>query len=203
MPCSCHQESHFDSRPSSDGFSGISATMSTVPVRVSRLGHPAEGGCVVAPAVCGPAHAFPGHDQGGRRKLQCATSLAALAARVPRISAAFLCQRLPGAIRPARFSDGLSKVATEDSDRLPAARLGEARDRRRNRGKLDQPHPGWASYTDNGTQYVLVQDNVVYDALYIPLALISASFPPRLAGRAATRRARSAAWLWATGQVRR
>jgi len=35
---------------------------------------------------------------------------------------------------------------------------------------LDQPHPSWAIYTDNGTQYVRVKDNVVYDALYIPLA---------------------------------
>lgn len=35
---------------------------------------------------------------------------------------------------------------------------------------LDQAHPSWAIYTDNGTQFVRVKDNAVFDALYVPLA---------------------------------
>jgi hypothetical protein len=35
---------------------------------------------------------------------------------------------------------------------------------------LDQSHPSWAIYTDNGTQFVNVVDNAVYGALYVPLA---------------------------------
>jgi hypothetical protein len=35
---------------------------------------------------------------------------------------------------------------------------------------LDQAHPSWAIYTDNGTQFVRVKDNAVFDALYVPIA---------------------------------
>lgn len=35
---------------------------------------------------------------------------------------------------------------------------------------LDQQHPSWAIYTDNGTQFVKVRDNTVFDALYVPAA---------------------------------
>ena len=35
---------------------------------------------------------------------------------------------------------------------------------------LNQIHPSWAIYTDNGTQFVSVKDNAVFGALYVPLA---------------------------------
>jgi hypothetical protein len=35
---------------------------------------------------------------------------------------------------------------------------------------LQQHHLSWGIYTDNGTEYVKVRGNVVYDALYVPLA---------------------------------
>lgn len=35
---------------------------------------------------------------------------------------------------------------------------------------LDQIHPSWAIYTDNGTQFVRVDGNAVFGALYVPLA---------------------------------
>jgi hypothetical protein len=35
---------------------------------------------------------------------------------------------------------------------------------------VDQHHLSWAIYTDNGTQYVRVDDNAVYDVVYISLA---------------------------------
>jgi hypothetical protein len=35
---------------------------------------------------------------------------------------------------------------------------------------LGQHHPSWAVYTDNGTEYVTVGSNVVWDALYVPQA---------------------------------
>ncbi|MFI5063044.1 MAG: right-handed parallel beta-helix repeat-containing protein [Streptosporangiales bacterium] len=35
---------------------------------------------------------------------------------------------------------------------------------------LEQHNPSWAIYTDNGTQFMRLRDNVVYDALYVPLA---------------------------------
>jgi hypothetical protein len=35
---------------------------------------------------------------------------------------------------------------------------------------LSQHHPSWAIYTDNGTEFVRVDDNVVLDALYVPIA---------------------------------
>jgi hypothetical protein len=35
---------------------------------------------------------------------------------------------------------------------------------------LSQHHPSWAIYTDNGTEFVRVSDNVVLDALYVPIA---------------------------------
>jgi len=34
---------------------------------------------------------------------------------------------------------------------------------------LKQVHPSWAIYTDNGTMYVTVRNNAVWDAMYIPL----------------------------------
>jgi hypothetical protein len=35
---------------------------------------------------------------------------------------------------------------------------------------MQQNNPSWAIYTDNGTQFVKVTNNLVWDALYIPLA---------------------------------
>jgi hypothetical protein len=35
---------------------------------------------------------------------------------------------------------------------------------------LQQHHLSWGIYTDNGTEFVMVVNNVVYDALYVPLA---------------------------------
>ncbi len=35
---------------------------------------------------------------------------------------------------------------------------------------LNQVHPSWSIYTDNGTQFVRVRSNVVWGALYVPLA---------------------------------
>jgi hypothetical protein len=35
---------------------------------------------------------------------------------------------------------------------------------------LSQHHPSWAIYTDNGTEFARVDDNVVLDALYVPVA---------------------------------
>ena len=35
---------------------------------------------------------------------------------------------------------------------------------------LEQHNPSWAIYTDNGTQFMRLRDNVVYDARYVPLA---------------------------------
>jgi hypothetical protein len=35
---------------------------------------------------------------------------------------------------------------------------------------LNQPHPSWAIYTDNGRQFVRVANNAVYGALFVPVA---------------------------------
>jgi GH141 insertion domain len=38
---------------------------------------------------------------------------------------------------------------------------------------LEQHHPSWAIYTDNGTEYANVTGNVVFDALFVPLAPVA------------------------------
>lgn len=56
------------------------------------------------------------------------------------------------------YTNGIQGSSLENGERIE------------NNVVMQQNNPSWAIYTDNGTQFVNVKNNLVWDALYIPLA---------------------------------